>query len=295
VFVMAASGEAFTVSRDSLGRFTVVRTHLDKAGVQTGAALGLGGFSLGADVGVGLRVVNSTGWEFPDLAHARPFIVGLPDSADRSSPYLAWRSYESGPVAEAELGAAVAGHTLTGIATVVDGAAGARVARDGTVTVYFKAQLQRPGPSGDLVWGAGGNATNLLAELTLAHGAPRALAFHRVEASGGGSRLVETVGRLDLRDPANRAAAGRLLRLKPPWPPAEVAALLRRTAQRGTIERSTYAVHDHSTSFDMSVKLGEELGLQATLTRTERRLVGASAWTQGSRERARFDCEPRPG
>jgi hypothetical protein len=295
VFVMAASGEAFTASRDSLGRVTVVRAHLDQAGLQIGAELGLGWFSVGADAGVSLRVVNSTAWQFPDLAHARGFILGLPASAERPSPYEAWRSYDSGPEAEAEAKAALVGHTLAGVATAVDGAGGARIARDGTVTLYFKAQLQRLGPSGDLVWGAGGNATNLLGELTLAHGAPRALAFHRIEASAGGARLVETVGRLDLRDPANRAAAERVLRLEPPWPSAALAALLRRIAQVGAIERSTYAVHDHSKSFDLSVKLGEELGLQTILTRTERRLVAASAWTRGSAERERFDCEPRPG
>jgi hypothetical protein len=53
-------------------------------------------------------------------------------------------------------------------------------------------------------------------------------------------------------------------------------------------------VHDHSKSFDVSVKLGDELGLQAKLTRVERQLVSASAWTRGSPERERFDCEPRP-
>jgi hypothetical protein len=294
LFLMAASGEAFTVSRDSLGRVTVVKSHLDKGGLQTGAELGLGWFSVGADAGVSVRVVDSRAWQFPDLAHARGFILGLPASADRPSPYLIWRSYEGGPEAEAEVSATLVGHTLTGLATAVDGAAGARIGRDGTVTLYFKAQLQRPGPSGDLVWGAGGNATTLMAEVTLVRGTPRSIAFHRLEAGAGGARLVETVGRLDLRNPANRAAAERVLRLRPPWPPAEVSGLLRRVERAGTVERSTYAVHDHSKSFDLSVKMGEELGLQMKVTRTERRLVSASAWTRGSPERERFDCEPAP-
>jgi len=294
VFFRAGSGTAFSASQDSQGRITVVKRHLDQAGVQTGAELAAGAFTVGADVGVSVRVATATAWDFPDLQRARPFILGLPGSADKPSPYVAWRSYEAGPLADAEVSAAVVGHTLTGVAAALDGSAGARIGRGGTVTVYFKGQLQRPGPSGDLVWGPGGNAGNVLGELTLVHGDPRAIAFTRVQAGDGGARVVETVERLDLRDPANRAAAARVLRLKPPWPPAAAAALLRRMAQTGTVERATYAVHDHSTNFNVGIKLGEELGLKVTATRTERFLQDASAWTPGSAERERFDCQPRP-
>jgi hypothetical protein len=205
-----------------------------------------------------------------------------------------WRSYDGGPEAEAEVSATLAGHTLAGVWTGVDAGGGARIGRDGSVTVYFKAQLQRPGPSGDLMWGAGGNATNLQGQLTFVHGVPREVAFQRVEASAGGKRLVETVARLDLRDPANLAAAVEVLGRKAPWPPAMLSGLLRRMATSGTVERSTYKVQNHSKRFDISIKLGEELGLQAALTRTESHLVSASAWTRGSPERERFDCDPRP-
>jgi hypothetical protein len=294
VFFRAGGGDAFSVSQDSEGRITVVKRHLDQAGLQTGAELGLGAFSVGADAGVSLRVATATAWEFPDLQHARSFIAALPHSADAPSPYVVWRSYEGGPVADAEISATVVGHTLTGVATALDGSAGARIGRGGAVTVYFKGQLQRPGPSGDLVWGPGGNAGNVLGELTLVHGEPRSIAFTRVQAGGGGARVVETVERLDLRDPANRAAAEQVLRLKPPWPPAAAAALFRRMAQAGTVERATYRVHDHSTDFDVGIKLGEEVGLKVTVTRNERYLQDAAAWTPGSAERERFDCQPRP-
>lgn len=294
LFFTAADGDAYTVSRDSEGRVTVVKTHLEKGGLQTGAELGLGWFSVGGGAGVGFRVAHSTAWTFPDLQRARGFILGLPGSAERPSPFVDWRSYEGGPEAEAGIGATLAGHTLTGLATGADAVAGTRIGRDGSVTVYFKAQLQRPGPAGDLVWGPGGNASNLMAEYTFVHGVPREIAFRRLESSAGGARLVETVGRLDLRDPGNRAAAAEVLRTRGPWPPAAVSALLRRIAQAGTIERATYSVHNHSNSFDASIKLGEELGLQVTITRTERHLVGATARTRGSAERERFDCEPRP-
>jgi hypothetical protein len=64
--------------------------------------------------------------------------------------------------------------------------------------------------------------------------------------------------------------------------------------QAGSVERATYRVHDHSTNFDVGIKLGEEVGLKVTVTRTERYLQAASAWTPGTAERERFDCQRRP-
>jgi hypothetical protein len=180
VFVMAASGEAFTVSRDSLGRVTVVKSHLDKAGLQTGAELGLGWFSVGADAGVSVRVVNSRAWQFPDLAHARRFILGLPASANRPSPYLFWRSYEGGPEAEAEVSATLVGHTLTGLATAVDGAAGARIGRDGTVTLYFNTTVDGPEGGVPILPTVGRGKESVLAEYTLGPDGPRTLALHQL-------------------------------------------------------------------------------------------------------------------
>jgi len=106
---------------------------------------------------------------------------------------------------------------------------------------------------------------------------------------------VETVARLDLRVEANRAVAERLLRHRAPWPPAVAAdlrAALLQAVRAGTVERSVYAVADGSRSFGLAGRLGAEVGLEADYAKVDRRLVSASAWTAGSRERAREDCLP---
>ena len=105
--------------------------------------------------------------------------------------------------------------------------------------------------------------------------------------------MVETVGRLDLRDPGNRAAAEPLLSRRLPWPPAiarELAPLLARTVRTGTVERAVYEVRDGSDDFALNAKFGLALGFDAEEVEVDRRLVAASAWTQGSRERERADC-----
>jgi hypothetical protein len=105
--------------------------------------------------------------------------------------------------------------------------------------------------------------------------------------------VVETVARLDLRDPVNRAAAEPLLARRLPWPPAvarELGALVRRSVSRGIVERAVYDVRDGSEELELAAKLGLALGVEGSEVRIDRRLVAASAWTDGSRERERADC-----
>jgi hypothetical protein len=102
-----------------------------------------------------------------------------------------------------------------------------------------------------------------------------------------GSRLVETVARLDLRDPAN-AAFARL-----PWPhlvPSQVRALRERLARDGTIERSVYSVSDTSRGVSGSISEGIKFGAGVKVVDIRRELVDASARTRGSQQRERFDC-----
>ena len=105
--------------------------------------------------------------------------------------------------------------------------------------------------------------------------------------------MVETVARLDLRDPANRTAAEPLLSRRLPWPPAvarDLQALVRRAAATGVVERAVYDVRDGSEELKLAAKLGLVLGVEGEEVELDRRLVAASAWTQGSRERERMDC-----
>ncbi len=107
--------------------------------------------------------------------------------------------------------------------------------------------------------------------------------------------MVETVGRLDLRDPANRAIAEPLLTHRMPWPPAlaaDLRAVLLRTARAGVVERSVYAVDDRSHAWSGGLELGVALGLDVSELDVRRRLVDAGAWVAGSPERRRADCLP---
>jgi hypothetical protein len=140
----------------------------------------------------------------------------------------------------------------------------------------------------------GGGAPLLLGLTRDAHGL-RELSFRRAAPGAAAGEVVETVGRLDLRDPANRAIAEPLLARRMPWPAAVAADLrgvLLRTAQAGVIERSVYGVHDRSHDWAGALKLGLALGLELSELDVRRRLVDAGAWTAGSPERHRVDCLP---
>ena len=120
------------------------------------------------------------------------------------------------------------------------------------------------------------------------------MAFRSVGPGALRGQVVETVARLDLREPANRAAAEPLLARGLPWPPAvagDLRALLKRAVTTGIVERSVFAVRDGSEQLKLEAKLGLALGVDGREVDIDRRLVAASAWTNGSRERAREDCD----
>ena len=125
-----------------------------------------------------------------------------------------------------------------------------------------------------------------------AHGV-REIGFRTAQHGPRPGQVTEWVGRLDLRDPANRAFAEPLLARRLPWPPgvlADLRAVALRTAQVGTVERAVYAVRDDSSDFDVGVHLGVSFGVDHDKVDVEKRLVAASAWTPGSQERVRQDC-----
>jgi hypothetical protein len=101
-------------------------------------------------------------------------------------------------------------------------------------------------------------------------------------------QVVETVARLDLRDPGNRAAAESLLAA--PAAGHELRTLVARAVRSGIVERAVYDVDDDSEGVELGVSLGASIGVDASETSLDRRLVAAHAWTDGSRARERADC-----
>jgi hypothetical protein len=311
------------VARRSDGSVAVTKVARDDAGASGGLGYELGPLKAGVEAQAGLRVASGIGWEFPDAATARRFLAaahyGL-SPAIRRWP-AAWRSGEAalavsgwaglGVVATGENGAARGGASSDGgamrgdssgasveapaggIEVAAESALGARVAR-GSTTLYLRAETEGPRTTGvfDGLLEAGPRGP-VVAEYTRDRNGPRELAF-RVSAPGAREgQVVETVARLDLRVPANRAVAANLLRHRAPWPPSVAGALreaIRQAVRTGTVERSVYAVEDDSQSLELAARVGAEVGVEAGYSKVDRRLVEASAWTAGSQERAREDC-----
>ena len=281
----------WSVATQSDGSVLVTRTHDRSGGVNAGVGLEASPFGLdfGLEGKADFRIMKGAAWEFPDAAAAARFLSG------KSSARPTWRFGEAGDVLTAEAAAKIGGATLTGVAATAQAAGGARVGK-GRTTLYIRTRLD----SGATVWLprhtaqlAGPSTGDVIVELTLEHGAFREVAFRTAGVGAGRGQVVDTVARLDLRDPANRAAAAHLLTRRLPWPAAvaqELHQLMRYTVQRGTVERAVYDVRDESGTFALAAKLGMELGIDLDRVKVQRRLVAASAWTPGSQERVREDC-----
>jgi hypothetical protein len=184
------------------------------------------------------------------------------------------------------------GASVGGVEASAEAALGTRVGR-GRTTIYIRTEAEGPRLTDALGHELGsGSVGPAIAEYTRDREGPRELAF-RTTGPGAGGRVVETVARLDLRIPENLAVAQRVLAVHAPWPPAlvrDLRAVIRHTVAVGTVERSVYAVDDDSLDLELAGRIGAELGIEVGRTKVDRRLVSASAWTAGSRERLREDC-----
>lgn len=292
----------WTIAQRSDGSVLVTREDGDEAGLSGGLGFEAGPLRLGAEGTFGLTVAAGTAWELPDAATAARFLAEVKRGAafDYRRWPPAWRSGDAGLAATgwAGLGLELGGSRsvsgmLAGGEVYAEGAIGARIGRDAT-TLYLRAETEGPrlvDPFGHTAGPEGGGP--VIVEYTRDRDGPRELAFRAVAPGVRDDEVVEVVARLDLRDAANRAVAERLLRRRAPWPPAvyeDLRAVIRHTVAVGTVERSVYAVNDRSGDFGLAGRLGVELGLELERTKVDRRLVSATAWTQGSPARAREDC-----
>lgn len=272
---------------------SVVVTHLDERslGGKVGFGLEASPLDIGIEASGRLEYAFTSGraWELPDTATAVRFL----EEPDEVEP--TWRFGDVGSVVTAEVEAAIDPVTLAGIEAIARAAAGARVGR-GLTTYYvrvradaFSAGPSLPGLDGGIEGPSTGDA---VVELTHDAAGLRELAFRTVRR-GEKDQVVETVARLDLRDPGHRAAAEPLLALRAPWPPRvarELSTLVARAARSGIVERAVYEVADDSRDLELGVSLGLSLGVDASEIDVDRRLVSAHAWTHGSRARERADC-----
>lgn len=284
----------WTLASRSDGTVVITRTRDRSIGVAGG--FGVSGELFGLELGAGgkylLTVRDGSSWELPDAAAARRFLAA--DEDDR--PPATWRFGDLGAELAAEAGAQLVGTMLTGVEASASQAAGARLGR-GRTTLYVRARLDGPAPT---VWTPAGRRTvpgpstgDLLVELSRERGELRELAFRKLERGARDGQAVETVARLDLRVPVNRAAAERLLRRPPPWGAVagpDLAHVVRHTVQVGTVERAVYEVRDESREIELAARLGLELGIDVKRVDVSHRLVAAHAWTGGAGPREREDC-----
>lgn len=247
--------------------------------------------SLGASIGVGIdapflryersgavraKLTAARGWTFPDEETLRRFVAGMPKSAaDQGRWPAAWHSVDGSLQSEVELKTVAGAVDLTKLGFGSDDILGARIARDGTVTLYASANIEGPeatyaaGPS------AGPGKQTSVMEVTIAHGKPQAVALRRVEPSDMNSRLAETVYRLPLN--------GHL-----PPSPWSIPDAARRS---GAIERNVYSYSDSTRGISGEVSLGIKFGVDAKEIDIRRSLIDATAQTPGSdKQRVRFDC-----
>lgn len=294
--------EGWTAARRSDG--SVLITHADSR--QVGAEFGVGieaspvALELQAEGKLDYVLGRGRAWEFPDNEAAVRFLR----SSDRDAVEPTWRFGDAGAVLTGELSAGAGGVELTAVESTARAAAAVRVGR-GLTTYYLRARfdaldIHLISPGTDLS-ASGPSTGDAIVELTRDAGGPREIAFRTVTRAGSG-RLVETVARLDLRDAGNRAAAAPLLSRRLPWPPAvarDLRALVARSVRTGVVERAVYDVTDRSDGLELSAKLGLALGVDTEEVDIDRRLVAATAWTNGSPARVRADCgvtgEPRGG
>jgi hypothetical protein len=283
----------WTAARRSDGSVVVTR----RSGVSLGATAGIGieasplALKFGAKGAYDMTFDSGKAWELPSLAAARRLLEA--DDDDRPPPTWRWGAF--GGELSGKAGVTAGGAMLTGVEASAGLAEGVKVGKDRT-TLYMRARLEAPAftawlPGGNVKHG--GAAREVVMELTRERGELREIAFRTIEPGRSGE-VVETVGRLDLREPANRAAVAPLLDQRLPWPSSVQAGLraaVRRTVQAGVVERAVYAVEDdESRKFELSAKLGLEVGLKAEQVAVQRQLVEATAWTGGAGPRERVDC-----
>jgi hypothetical protein len=297
-------GATLTVTERSDGTVGIVRGLDGSAGAAVGEGPGVDAgpirFELSADGAARDRFQVARAWEFKDRATADRFLEhAVLNTVNEKDFPAAWHSLEGGVELQASVGAAI-GHSgaktsadLVGAAGSAGAVLGGRVARDGAVTLYQRVTLE-----GELTWPmmptVGSGKFEAIAEYTFNRDGPRELVLRMGVPSKLGQELTETVGRLDLRDPQNLAAARAVLDAALPWPPdafTRARALNERIRTHGTFEITRSAVEDDSRGASAHGAEGIKFGAAWKGISVHRRFISAVAYTGGPFARRRYDCQ----
>jgi hypothetical protein len=228
-------------------------------------------------------------WRFADARTAGAFLERAIE--DRSAlngrrADVRWHAFAGHTDGDAEI--AIAGLARAGLSASLRNAIGLRT--DGPRrTLSLEYGIDDPRFAADLPGfpAAAGKSRSWVVDVAWEDGGVRELTLRT--AVGNAERLEEIAGRLDLRDPGNRAVAERLLRPGP----ATLAALRTVAARIGThgvVELSRYRVSEQRLGFSVASRLGISLGVAHQRVSSERRLTDAVAWVRGGPPQRRFDC-----
>jgi hypothetical protein len=273
------------------GSAVVTRLEENEVGGTVGVGLTFtpAGIEGGASAAATIGYRGGKAWRFADAAAARAFLDGARGDAALQAarePDMRWDAIAG--VSTAAAGAAIADLARAGVTTAADGAIGLR--RDGArKTLTLDLGAEDPGFALDLPGfpAPPAGVRSVIAEVTWEAGVVRDLAVRTATSKDG--RLEELTGRLDLRDPENRAIAERILR-PGAHTPDDLRALARRIATDGVVERDGYTVAERRRGFSVAGRLGVALGLSHERITAERRLVDAVASVRGGPPQRRFDC-----
>jgi hypothetical protein len=288
-----------TVTPRSDGSVNVVRTAGASKGGGDGAGVSLNAGPVAFDLGVAgdvrQRIQVARAWEFPDRATASRFLEhSLRNAVAWDDWPASWHSVEKSGEISAMVGVALGGKTyrdradLVGVSGFAQHADGARLSREGELTLYGRTTLDGPELSLPFMPAVGRGRDEWLVEYTLG----RELVFRHAEPADLGNKVTETIARLDLRDPGNLAAARPLLEHNLPWPPGDgprKAAVMRRIATHGVIERTVSEIDDDSKGASGSIRGGLKLGASARKLKIRKQLVQATV-QRGALAGARLDC-----
>ena len=328
--VQLGTDGTLSVARGSDGRVAVTLAHGNAAGAQVGAGavLRLGRSVAGRDVQAGAGVAWSSGrsWDFANEAAAGRFIATYGSKATiggqavdelRSGcsfvcDAIGWRPHAQLPEPDAIYAEAGATAALTASLGVdwkgeASGVLGRRRRRDGTSTWYLQLDATTTAALGlpdATVAGEG-----VLAYELDPRGKPRSLSVQVAGEAGAGAQLrgagpaagiaggavVELEAGLDLRDPANRLAADRVLgALADPGSlsalPDRARALAQRIAQFGRLDRRVYALNRTAAAYEGHAALGIKAGAGFEHTTRGLRLLSAETRLPGLPFLPRDDC-----
>jgi hypothetical protein len=271
--IEGASRDTLTGYRSSNGSFSLMWSASGSVGVAVGADLPL--VPVSRDGAVRAKLTAARGWTFPDEAAVRRFIRAMPQSAaDQARWPAAWHTVEGSVQAEAELKTKAGRLDLEKLGFASEDILGARVSRDGTLTVYASIHAEGPEKTWAAMPSTGPGKQSAVMEITVDGASPRTVALRVVEPSEQNNRLTETVYRVPvngLLPPAPRKIPGQ-------------ARLF------GTIERNVYSYSDKTRGISGELGAVIKVGVDARLVDIRRTLIDATAQTGSGKERSRFDC-----